>query len=315
LSRVEPSDLPGLKAWRIQRRRRIQRAVARTALILFAVSASAAALPAAINPYTLVGVHIGLSMSETDAAREARAADLAQRLTQRAIPAKPLPKLSDREPAPLPPSGLSAADLGCLAKALFGEARGDNIEAQMAVGQVIMTHAKQHGGSVCQAIAKAPKCFFPHTCVPAAKPEGMRNQWQQALWVAEEVAAGRAHLRELAHAERFHSYLVGPDWKASMRRVRRIGGLIFYSAHSAPDPDLTMAMAKPKGQWDEPPSMFWADIQSTERLVEVLALTTEKLPQPPKAATIRRAPATPTGNSAASAPASTFNPFANANQH
>jgi spore germination cell wall hydrolase CwlJ-like protein len=313
LSRIEQSDLPGLKAWRIQRRRRVQRAVVRAALGLFAVSASAAALPAPMNPYVLVGGYIGLTMSDADDARQGRAADLTKRLTERASARKSLPPLSDREPAPLPASGASLADLGCLAKALFGEARGDNVEAQMAVGQVIVNHAKNHGGSICQAIAKAPKCFFPHTCLPAAKPEGMRNQWQQALWVAEEVAAGRAHLRELVHAERFHSYLAGPDWKASMRRVRRIGGLIFYATHAAPDPDLSMAMAKPKGQWDEPPGMFWADVQSTERQVEVLALTTEKLPLAPRAVSLRRGPNTATG-SVGTAPASAFNPFADASQ-
>lgn len=306
VSRVPQPDFPGLKAWRIQRRNRVRRVFTRALVLTVAAIGSVAALPASINPFAFVGL---ISPTETDAIRAQRAADLSQRLGARPIVVqKSAPPLSDNPAAPLPAPAIASADLGCLARAVHGDARGDNIEVQIAVAQVVLDYASRRGVGVCQAVAKAPRCYFPHTCLLAVRSDVGSGPWLQAVWIAEEVAAGRARLRELAHVERYHSYQVGPDWKASMRRIRRIGGLIFYAPHAAPDPDLSMALLRPKAPWDDPQPLQWVDLELRERQGEVMAHT-QTLPLPPKPVVIRRA------SPPASASRETFNPFANDAQH
>lgn len=315
-------ELLGLKAWQTQRRNRVRRRVVSALMMFCGAAFTVALIPERFNPLVRIGF---LNASDDEAARARKARELAAVVAARQVVAanRPLPPLSDAKPNPLPRPQLAAAELLCLAKAAYYEARGENFEGQVAIAQVALNRAKSSGQTICQTIAtkvgdKGGVCLFPSTCQARNAPPEASPPWLQSQWIAEEVAAGRAWLRELEHAEYFHTFHVGPPWRHMAQRVRRIGQHIFYAPASAPPADLTMAR-KVVLRWDEAAMTSWTtpDVDLVRREHQILAATevVPAAPPSPKPILVRAKPQPSSGAPTAERqgrPA--FNPFANSDE-
>jgi spore germination cell wall hydrolase CwlJ-like protein len=139
-----------------------------------------------------------------------------------------------------------AGERRCLARAVYYEARGEAMDGQMAVAQVILNRARAHKwpNSICgvvnQGVERGEKCQFSFACFThLSEPSG--ELWEQAKLVADQAVAGQAWLRELTEATHYHTTSVAPVWRVGLVPPANIGTHIFYR-----EPDgLRVAAADP----------------------------------------------------------------------
>lgn len=115
-------------------------------------------------------------------------------------------------------------DFKCLATAVYFEARGEPLEGQLAVAQVIQNRVQsgRYAGSVCGVVYQPGQFTFAHSRTPATGS----NDWKVAQAIA--LIALTDGYREVApHAMAFHASRVAPNWN-DRRMVSRIGNHIFY---------------------------------------------------------------------------------------
>lgn len=158
------------------------------------------------------------------------------------------PKAADH----LPPPPHSVEERACLARAVFFEARGEPIEGQIAVAQVVLNRVaadawpKTICGVVYQGAERGEKCQFSFACTDDRRSLVGAPGWEQSKWIADDVAAGRAYLSELDGVLHFHTTTVRPIWRLSMRPVRTIGQHIFYLDRTGGAPRVVTA-PQPRG--------------------------------------------------------------------
>ena len=126
-----------------------------------------------------------------------------------------------------------AANIRCLAEAIYYEARGEPVDGQIAVAQVVLNRARSHFwpnticGVVNQGIARGEKCQFSYACrVLRAKPNGIA--WDHAQEIADDAIHGRAWFRELVDATYYHATAVAPVWRLDLTLIGTFGTHIFY---------------------------------------------------------------------------------------
>lgn len=119
-------------------------------------------------------------------------------------------------------------DLRCLASAVYYESKGEPLEGQLAVAQVILNRVEsgRYAGDTCGVIRQPGQFSFVrggriHT------PADSRN-WRTAQAIA--VIAATNNWREIVgDATSFHATRVAPGWRG-LRRVSQIGNHVFYAS-------------------------------------------------------------------------------------
>ena len=139
-------------------------------------------------------------------------------------------------------SWLASVDVGdlssesnCLATALYHEARGESIEGQFAVAEVILNRVDSpvFPNSVCgvvnqgAAAAVRGRCQFSFACDgnPLTMHEAEARRIAQRIAVVMTNGAPRSLTRGATH---FHTTQVSPRWARVFERLTRIGAHIFY---------------------------------------------------------------------------------------
>lgn len=115
------------------------------------------------------------------------------------------------------------AEAKCLARAVFFEARGEPLEGQLAVAQVIVnrTNSGKYPKSVCGVIDQPRQFTFARRAVNAGSAD---YRTAQAIAV---IAQAERWLQVAPRAMAFHAKRVSPGW-GGMQRVRSIGNHVFY---------------------------------------------------------------------------------------
>jgi spore germination cell wall hydrolase CwlJ-like protein len=119
------------------------------------------------------------------------------------------------------------AELLCLAKNIYYEARGESAQGKIAVAQVTLnrvTHRTEFEASICGVVYA--KHQFSWTMAPHREPRG--PAWLEAKAIAKAVVIGTAHLPGFK-ALYFHNLTVKPRWSSTKELVGRIGNHIFYN--------------------------------------------------------------------------------------
>ena len=134
-------------------------------------------------------------------------------------------------------ASVDTANLRCLAEAVYYEARGEPIDGQIAVAQVVLNRARSRHwpkslcGVVNQGIARGEKCQFSYACrALRAKPTGAA--WEHAQMIANDAIQGRAWLRELVAATHYHATSVAPIWRRDLTKIGPFGKHIFYRSEA-----------------------------------------------------------------------------------
>ena len=123
----------------------------------------------------------------------------------------------------------------CLALNIYHEARGENIEGQLAVAQVTLNRVKDPNfpDSICQVVYERTNkvCQFSWVCVKKSQYPTNREQYAQIKKLADSILRGeKKHARiEYRNAVYYHADWVSPNWMAEKKEVARIGRHIFYA--------------------------------------------------------------------------------------
>jgi spore germination cell wall hydrolase CwlJ-like protein len=129
-----------------------------------------------------------------------------------------------------------AREFRCMATAVYFEARGESIQGQTAVGQVIMTRVRSdyYPNTICGVVYQGQwnrnACQFSFACDGKTDAPKNQKQWETALDIARKVIAGQAYVKEVGDATHYHATYVSPRWRKMMNRVTRVGVHIFYKA-------------------------------------------------------------------------------------
>jgi spore germination cell wall hydrolase CwlJ-like protein len=162
--------------------------------------------------------------------------------TQTIATANPLQLLSNapammNQPVPLPLSQIVQANVGgalddegtCLATAVYFESRGEPIEGQLAVADVIMNRAAsgRYPSDWCGVVKQKAQFSFVHD----GQFPGIYDvaAWQTAVGVARTAMRNLA--REVPNDVMwYHADYVAPNWRHGLQEVEQIGAHIFYRA-------------------------------------------------------------------------------------
>lgn len=128
-------------------------------------------------------------------------------------------------------SGGREGALGCLARNVFHEARGEGATGMVAVGAVAMNRVMEGGGDPCSVIYQrvGGRCQFSWVCAGKGQPGGGED-WSRALAVAEALLSERG-LPDPTHGATFFSRC-GRAPSSGLRMTVRIGAHCFWERAS-----------------------------------------------------------------------------------
>lgn len=141
------------------------------------------------------------------------------------------------------PEAQLASSEKCLAEAIYFEARGEPVEGQYAVAQVVMNRARSgyYPNTVCGVVYQNKTwrnaCQFSFACDRI--PDRVNNvfAWRLATRIARDVTEGGAWLPEIGSSTHYHATYVRPRWIRDMVKLDKIGRHIFYRVRwHAPQP-------------------------------------------------------------------------------
>ena len=118
------------------------------------------------------------------------------------------------------------SELECLAGATYFESRGEPLEGQLAVAEVIINRAEsgRFAKSICGVVHQRGQFSFVRGGKMPSINRGTRA-WREALAVAQ-VAQDEAWESSASDALFFHARRVSPKWR--LKRVAAVGNHIFY---------------------------------------------------------------------------------------
>jgi spore germination cell wall hydrolase CwlJ-like protein len=137
---------------------------------------------------------------------------------------------------------LADSEKNCLAQAIYHEARGESVDGQKAVANVIINRAmsRKYPSTICGVVYQNAdkgryKCQFTFACDGRSDVGTERSAWSRSVKLAEAAYA------EYLDGERpgvipnsalyYHTTAVAPKWSNTFRRVAAIGSHIFYSSN------------------------------------------------------------------------------------
>ena len=127
------------------------------------------------------------------------------------------------------------AERRCLAEAMYYEARGEGIEGQEAVAEVVFHRVKAAGypGTVCGVVfegaALRHACQFSFTCNGDMDRAKDPHAWAESRLLAAKIMTGALPLSDMTeNAISYHATDVDPAWAGQMVRTVQIGNHIFY---------------------------------------------------------------------------------------
>jgi hypothetical protein len=123
------------------------------------------------------------------------------------------------------------ANQQCLAEAVYFEARGESIEGQLAVAQVIMNRVadRRFPNSICGVVQQRTgrSCQFSYVCDSRSDEPRERRSWGIARAIAM-IAAQDAWQDLTQGATHFHATRVNPAWNDIYVRTKAVGSHVFY---------------------------------------------------------------------------------------
>jgi spore germination cell wall hydrolase CwlJ-like protein len=123
----------------------------------------------------------------------------------------------------------SGAEQHCLASAIYFEARGESVEGQLAVAEVVLnrTRSGRYPATICEVVRQpAQFSFVRRGVIPRADPNC--DHWRRGIAIAR-IAESRTTRLLPENVLWYHANYVAPSWGRRLARNRQIGAHIFYS--------------------------------------------------------------------------------------
>lgn len=186
--------------------------------------------PAAVTSYLAhasVGADIG-DLGLNDESANAAAADPAAERHLAQVPDTVPPSL-DELVDDHASHDTSSTEQDCLANAVYFEARGESVQGQLAVAEVVLnrTRSGRYPATICAVVRQpAQFSFVRGGVIPRA--DRRSPAWRTAVAIARIAEAGEQRLLP-RNVLWYHANYVAPGWGRRLERNTRIGLHIFYS--------------------------------------------------------------------------------------
>ncbi len=120
------------------------------------------------------------------------------------------------------------AEEDCLANAVYFEARGESLEGQLAVAEVVLNRAAsgRYPGTLCEVVRQPWQFSFVRRGVIPRADRGS-DAWRRAVAVARIAKSGARRLLD-QNVLWYHANYVAPSWGRRLARSGQIGAHIFY---------------------------------------------------------------------------------------
>lgn len=122
------------------------------------------------------------------------------------------------------------AEQDCLASAVYFEARGEPLEGQLAVADVVLNRSVsgRYPDTICGVVLQPWQFSFVNRTGRIPNADRSSEAWRKAVAVARIAQAGtaRAVARDVLW---YHADYVSPSWGRRLARQDKIGLHIFYS--------------------------------------------------------------------------------------
>jgi spore germination cell wall hydrolase CwlJ-like protein len=211
------------------------RAAAAAAFALVSIAAAPASAQSAVFDHG--AVNTGVSPLGLNAATPAPAAPAAsapasvaafQHMVGLANAVTPQTPSLEADVARLAAAETNGAEEDCLANAVYFEARGESLEGQLAVAEVVMNRARsgRYPATWCGVVTqRAQFSFVRGGIIPAANRDS--QAWRRAVAIARIAQAGTTRMLA-ANVLWYHANYVAPAWGRRLARSSVIGAHIFY---------------------------------------------------------------------------------------
>lgn len=129
------------------------------------------------------------------------------------------------------------AERRCLAEAMYYEARGEGIEGEEAVAEVVFhrMHSAGYPGTICGVVFEGARdghsCQFSFACGGHLDRAKEPRAWAEARLLAAKIVTGALPLGDITDdATSYHAVDVDPEWAGHLIKTVQIGNHIFYRA-------------------------------------------------------------------------------------
>lgn len=129
------------------------------------------------------------------------------------------------------------AERRCLAEAMYYEARGEGIEGEKAVAEVVFHRLRSayYPSTVCGVVFEGANlkhaCQFSFTCNGDMARAKDAHAWAEARLLAAKIMTGAVPLGDITDdATSYHAVDVDPAWAGSLIKTVQIGNHVFYRA-------------------------------------------------------------------------------------
>jgi spore germination cell wall hydrolase CwlJ-like protein len=122
------------------------------------------------------------------------------------------------------------AEQDCLASAVYFEARGEPLEGQLAVADVVMNRAAsgRYPTSLCGVVEQPWQFSFVNATGRIPDANRSSEAWRKAVAIAKIAQAGKARA-VASDVLWYHADYVSPSWGRRLARQEKIGLHIFYA--------------------------------------------------------------------------------------
>jgi spore germination cell wall hydrolase CwlJ-like protein len=149
----------------------------------------------------------------------------------------------------------------CLANAVYFEARDEPVRAQIAVAQVVLNRVFSpfYPNDVCGVVYQNSQrhlaCQFTFACDGKLNLVTEPDAWARAQHIARDILDGKLWMPDVAKSTHYHDDWAHPNWVGEMRRMDKLGGLIFY---------------RPRAWGDGAAEPRWGDAKTTAEIANKL---------------------------------------------
>jgi len=149
----------------------------------------------------------------------------------------PGPSTAQSVEAPVELAGARlTAESQCLAEAMYYEARGEGLDGQKAVAEVVLqrTRNRHYANTVCGVVFAGIEpgridCQFTFACDGSRERPKEESIWVETKLLAEKIMTGQMKLADqTGKAIAYHNTDVTPFWSSTMTKTVQIGNHIFY---------------------------------------------------------------------------------------
>lgn len=151
----------------------------------------------------------------------------AMKLAEAAVPRpRALPELVSAYKA----ADISDQEQDCLASAIYFEARGEPIEGQLAVAEVVLNRvaSKKYPDTICEVVEQPWQFSFVNATGRIPDANRASEAWKKSVAISA-IALKKAAKQVSEDVLWYHADYVAPSWGKRLDREQKVGLHIFYS--------------------------------------------------------------------------------------